>query len=111
MKVGKSAPVELDQSAVIVSLRRELAEHQAEFRALRDQLEGKQDSIWWVQRKVWLQRQALDVLNRRVVSQRFVLRTLNEMGRGLSVEEYRAARQAVQNEQLRERIDEEPVAV
>lgn len=95
----------------IARLRRDLVEAQAENAALRDQLAGKPDSMWWVQRKVDSQRRALDILNRRVVSQRFVLRTLNEMGRGLSAEEYRAARQAEQNEQLRERIDEEPVAV
>ena len=111
MSIGKKAPVELDQSAVIASLRREQAELTAENIALRDQLAGKPDSMWWVQRKVDSQRKALDILNHRVVSQRFVLRTLNEMGRGLSAEEYRAARQAVENDQLRERIDEEPVAV
>jgi len=59
----------------------------------------------WLQRKVWRQAAALDALNRRVVSQRFVLRTLDGLGRSLSVEEYRSARAAVANEQLRERIE------
>ena len=59
----------------------------------------------WLQRKVWRQAAALDALNRRVVSQRFVLRTLDGLGRSLSVEEYRSARAAVVNEQSRERIE------
>lgn len=45
----------------------------------------------WLQRKVARQRRALHRLNRRVVAQRFELRTVNEMGRGLSVEERKAA--------------------
>jgi len=47
---------------------------------------------------------ALDRLNRRVVSQRFVLRTLDGLGRSLSADEYRAARDAIGNPALRERI-------
>ena len=35
-----------------------------------------------------------DALNRRVASQRFVLRTLDGLGRSLSAEEYRQARAA-----------------
>ena len=96
----------------IRELRRQLSEAQADRTALEAQLAGDlPKATRWLQSKVVRQREALDVLNHRVVSQRFVLRTLNEMGRGLSVEEYRAARQAVANDQLRGRIDEEPVAV
>ena len=46
----------------------------------------------WLQRKVWRQAAALDALNRRVVSQRFVLRTLDDLGRSLTAAEYRSAR-------------------
>jgi hypothetical protein len=58
--------------------------------------------------KIRRQREALDILNRRVVSQRFQLRTLEGLGRGLTRDEYAEARAAEQNEQLRNRIDAEP---
>lgn len=88
-------------------LRAELVELVAERDALRAQLEGDLPAATrWLQRKVWRQAAALDALNRRVVSQRFVLRTLDELGRSLTVDEYRAARAAIANSQLRGRIDE-----
>ena len=87
-------------------LRSRLVEAVAERDALRAQIEGDLPTATrWLQRKVWRQAAALDALNRRVVSQRFVLRTLDGLGRSLSVEEYRSARDAVANEQLRERIE------
>lgn len=89
-------------------LRAEIAELQAERDALLAQVE--KDDHWpawyYYQRKAVRQRRALDTLNRRVVSQRFVLRTLEQLGRGLSRDEYVAAREAVENEQLRNRIEE-----
>ena len=92
-------------------LRAELIETRAERDALRAQLEGDlPQATRWLQRKVWRQASALDVLNRRVVTQRFVLRTLEELGRGLSVDEYRAARAAVPNPALRERIEDPDAA-
>lgn len=60
----------------------------------------------WLQAKVAAQGAALDRLHSRVVNQRFQLRTLNEMGRGLTREEFVKARDAVDNEQTRERIGE-----
>lgn len=87
-------------------LRSRLVEAVAERDALRAQIEGDLPTATrWLQRKVWRQAAALDALNRRVVSQRFVLRTLDGLGRSLSVEEYRSARDAVADEQLRERIE------
>jgi hypothetical protein len=84
-----------------------LSEVIAERDALRAQLDGDLPAATkWLQRKVWRQAAALDGLNRRVVTQRFVLRTLDGLGRTLSAAEYRAARDAVANPQLRERIDE-----
>jgi hypothetical protein len=59
---------------------------------------------------VWRQAAALDALNRRVVTQRFVLRTLDELGRSLTVAEYRAARARVTNAQLQGRIDDPDAA-
>jgi hypothetical protein len=74
---------------------------------LRAQLEGDLPTATkWLQRKVWRQAAALDGLNRRVVTQRFVLRTLDGLGRSLTAAEYREARDAVANPQLRDRIDE-----
>jgi hypothetical protein len=63
-------------------------------------------AIRWLQAKVLRQAAALDVLNRRVVSQRLVLRTLDELGRSLTADEFRAARDRVADGQLRDRIDE-----
>ena len=88
-------------------LRAELVELAAERNALRAQLEGDLPAATrWLQRKVWRQAAALDALNRRVVSQRFVLRTLDGLGRTLSADEYRTARAAVADAQLRDRIDD-----
>jgi hypothetical protein len=92
-------------------LRRELLELAAERDALRAQLEGDlPKATRWLQSKVLRQAAALDVLNRRVVSQRFVLRTLDELGRSLTVEEYRAARDRIADTQLRDRIAEPEAA-
>lgn len=63
-------------------------------------------SLRFLQRKATNQRKALDLLNRRVVSQRFVLRTLEGLGRSLTRDEYVAARSA-EPAKLQERIDEE----
>lgn len=74
-------------------LRAELVEVTAERDALRAQLDGDLPAATRrLQRKVWRQAAALDALNRRVTSQRFALRTLDELGRSLTATEYRAAR-------------------
>lgn len=88
-------------------LRRQLREMILERDILAAQLEGNIPSATrWLQGKVNRQRAALDALHTRVVSQRFVLRTLDGLGRSLSAEEYRAARAAEANEQLRDRIED-----
>lgn len=90
-----------------VDIRHELLELAAERDALRAQLEGDLPTATrWLQRKVWRQARELDRLNRRVTSQRFVLRTLDELGRSLTAEEFRAARDAVSDPQLLDRIKE-----
>lgn len=86
---------------------------QAELRELRSEVEHLRavvagdmpKALSWLQWKVWRQRRELDALNRRLVSQRFVLRTLEELGRGLTQQEYLQAR-ARQPEKLQERISE-----
>jgi hypothetical protein len=96
-------------TAAITDVRAELVELTAECDALRAQLAGDLPAATrWLQRKVWRQAAELDRLNRRVTSQRFALRTLDELGRSLTVEEYRAARNAVSNVQLRDRIAADP---
>jgi hypothetical protein len=80
--------------------------------ALRAQLEGNIPSATaWLQMKVDRQRKVLDAGNRTVIGQRFVLRTLESLGRGLTRDEYLAARAAEPNGQLRERIPEKPITV
>jgi len=97
--------------ALAVDLRAQLVELAAERDALRAQLDGDLPAATrWLQRKVWRQAAALDALNRRVVSQRFVLRTLGQLGRSLTAEEYRSARAGIADGQLRDRIDESPAA-
>jgi hypothetical protein len=92
-------------------LRAELVELAAERDALRAQLDGDLPAATrWLQRKVWRQAAALDALNRRVVTQRFVLRALDGLGRSLTAAEYRAARARVTNAQLRDRIDDPDAA-
>ena len=91
--------------------RSELVELAAERDALRAQLDGDLPSATrWLQRKVWRQAAALDALNRRVVSQRFVLRTLDGLGRSLTADEFRAAKAAIADAQLRDRIDDPDAA-
>ena len=78
-----------------------------ELHALREVVAGNiPEAMSWLQMKVDRQKKALDALNRKVVAQRFVLRTQEELGRGLSREEYLEARNR-QPEQLQERIPEE----
>jgi hypothetical protein len=90
---------------VVADLRSQLVELVAERDALRAQIEGDLPTATrWLQRKVWRQAAALDTLNRRVVSQRFVLRTLDGLGRSLTADEWRTAHGAVEDGQLRERI-------
>lgn len=92
---------------VLADKNREIRELKSELEAYKAQLEGDiPKATAWLQWKVWRQRIALDKLNHRVVSQRFVLRTLDELGRGLSREEYLAAR-ARQPENLQARIAED----
>lgn len=89
-----------------IEMRTEIAELKRERDALVQQIAGDPSlSLFFYQRKSLRQSRVLDQLNRRIVNQRFVLRTLEELGRGLSREEWLEARAALQNPQLRERIE------
>jgi DNA-binding MarR family transcriptional regulator len=91
----------------LADLRADLVELTAERDALRAQLDGDVPAATrWLQRKVWRQAAALDALNRRVVSQRFVLRTLDGLGRSLTAAEYRSARARIRDQALLGRIED-----
>ena len=90
-------------------LKAEVSSLRSELSALRDLLDGGDlpsgvNKLAW---KIERQRRALDVLNRRVLSQRFYLRIVDELGRGLTKEEYVEARDRVENEQVKQRLLEE----
>jgi hypothetical protein len=98
-------------SAEAADVRSQLVELAAERDALQALLDGNLPAATrWLQRKVWRQAAALDALNRRVVTQRFVLRSLDELGRSLTAAEYRAARARVPDTQLRNRVDDPDAA-
>jgi hypothetical protein len=65
----------------------------------------------WLQAKVAAQAKTLDVMHSRIVNQRFQLRVLNELGRGLTQEEFLKAKAEVENEQTAKRIGDKPVMV
>jgi hypothetical protein len=91
----------------LAELQADLVELTAERDALRAQLDGDLPAATrWLQRKVWRQAAALDALNRRVVSQRFVLRTLDDLGRSLTAAEYRSARARIRDKDLLTRIED-----
>lgn len=75
-------------------------------------MEEYPENMSWLQAKVAAQKAALDRAHSRTVNQRFQLRVLNELGRGLTREEFLAAKEKVESEQARKRIgDPEPAAV
>ncbi len=58
----------------------------------------------WLQSKVARQKAALDRLHSTIVRQRFQLRILNELGRGLTTEEFLKAKTEIENEQTAKRV-------
>lgn len=62
-----------------------------------------EENMSWLQAKVAAQKSANDRMHSTIVRQRFVLRTLERLGRGLSAEEWKQAR-ALENEQAQARI-------
>lgn len=104
--------VVVDQREEVAALRARVLELESDAVAMRAQLEGDiPKATAWLQSKVWRQRAVLDRENRTIISQRFVLRTLEALGRGLTREEYLTARKALENEQYRARIFGDPVKV
>jgi len=90
----------IEDRATILELRDEVA-------VLRGLLDGEWPAgAHRMQGKIDRQRFALDRLQRRVENQRLVLRTVNELGRGLTDNEWAAARGSVPSDQLRGRMNE-----
>jgi hypothetical protein len=109
---GKPAEAEESVMQEVAALRAKVLELEGDMTAMRAQLEGDMPKATaWLQTKVWRQRLALTGMNRTIASQRFVLRTLEALGRGLTREEYLTARKALENEQYRARIFGEPAKV
>lgn len=63
-----------------------------------------EENTAWLQAKVAAQKTANDAMHSTIVRQRFQLRILNELGRGLTREEFVKARDAIANDQVRDRI-------
>jgi ABC-type phosphate transport system auxiliary subunit len=101
----------MTSTSEMADLRAQLVEVLAERDALRAQLDGDLPAATaWLQAKVWRQRTALDALNRRVTTQRFVLRTMDGLGRSLTLQEYRDARNGIDDPGLRGRVDDPEAA-
>ena len=66
-----------------------------------------EENMSWLQAKSAAQKVANDRMHSTVVRQRFVLRTLERLGRGLTAEEWKEARDQ-ENEQARDRIGDPP---
>ena len=70
---------------------------------LKAQLEGHRDeALARLQAKVQRQRAANDLLQRRVVNQRFVLSTIEKLGRGLTRDEWNEHRGARPDAEMEE---------
>jgi len=90
----------------IVKLRVALAEAADEIDVLKATLDGDiPRALTWLQGKAERQRRALDGLNRKVLSLHFALRLMNRLREPVTAAEWQEARQAVEDEALRERID------
>lgn len=82
----------MDFEAAYKQAQEEIRSLEQELKVTREAVDGKTaGTLSWLQSKSDRQRVALRSLNRRVVAQRFVLRTLEGLGRGLTKEEREAA--------------------
>lgn len=82
----------MDYKAAYEQAQEEIRSLEQELKITREAVDGKTaNSLSWMQSKADRQREALRNLNKRVVAQRFVLRTLESLGRGLTEEERNAA--------------------
>jgi hypothetical protein len=90
----------------IVKLRTALAEAVGEIDMLKARLDGDiPRALYWLQGKAERQRQALDGLNRRVLSLHVALRLMNRLREPVTAAEWKQARETIADEALRERVD------
>jgi hypothetical protein len=93
-------------------LRHRLANAERDRDMYLAQLEGRKDLMWWSMAKVQRQGRALDELTRRTTTLRFAVKVHEHvLGRRLTKDEWKIARDAVANEAHKDRIDAEPVTV
>ena len=96
MTVTEAQPETVRLQRALRDARLELHETRNERDALQAQLEGNIPAATsWLQTKVWRQRLQLRRLERRVIAQRAVLRRLDELGRGLTYDEWVQLRDTV----------------
>jgi hypothetical protein len=83
----------IDNEIEIERLRNEVRTLRLSVGELRSALDKDyNEAASWLQRKVHAQAKALSVLGERVVNQRFTLRNIERLGRGLTPEELESAR-------------------
>lgn len=96
----------------IFTLRRKLQQAELDRDAYLGQLEGRKDLMWWVMAKAQRQARELAPLTRRTTTLRFALKVHEHvLGRALTKDEWKTARDVVANEAHKDRIDAEPVTV
>lgn len=84
----------IDKDLLIERLRVSAEGYRLENESLKAEIAGDARlASYYLRRKVDAQRAALHLLNERVVNQRFVLRNIERLGRGLSPEELANARE------------------
>jgi hypothetical protein len=77
----------VDAELEITRLREALSIANLTIGQVRTETSGHPEYAGWLQRKVLAQAKALTRLNERVCNQRFVLRNIERLGRGLTLEE------------------------
>lgn len=82
-----------------------------QVKILQAQVDGDRDqALWRLQSKIDRQRKALDILNRKVLSQRFRLRIAEALGKSITKEEYLAEKAKLADPLADRVLDFEPVA-
>jgi uncharacterized coiled-coil protein SlyX len=84
---------ELDYELAITRLRERLVAADLTVAELQSRASGDGRADSWLQRKVVAQAKALTRLNERVTNQRFTLRGIESLGRGLTSDELARARE------------------
>lgn len=83
----------IDTELELTRLREALTIARLEIAGLKSEIKGDSMVDSWLQRKVVAQAKALARLNERVTNQRFTLRSIESLGRGLSSLELASARE------------------